>query len=230
MPDLLRSAIVAASLSTTLTLLGCGESAEPPAAKSANRQIEASSLPALGEYTPPLDGGRIEIAGPADWELLPRKSGYVVLFRAASNDDYPMILVKADDSSGPLTSENVAAFASALGPSAQPVAIGDRVGALQSKRGKEPGSIDSVLEQLIFTTVIGERTYALELRARQGRIEECQDMLFAVVAGMRQVAGEPPDSSGEAAPAKTDRKKSLSKSAEKELDELFEVSPGGATD
>ena len=72
MPDLLRSAIVAASLSTTLTLLGCGESAEPPAAKSANRQIEASSLPALGEYTPPLDGGRIEIAGRAYWELLPR--------------------------------------------------------------------------------------------------------------------------------------------------------------
>jgi hypothetical protein len=187
-------------LTAVLALLGCGKSAEPPAAESPIRQIDVDSLPALGEYLPPLDGGRIEIAGPAEWELLPRKGDYVVLFRADSNDDYPMILVKAADSSEPLTGENVVAFASALGGSARPAAVGSRVGALQLKRGKEPGSIDRILEQLIFTTVIGERTYTLELRTRQGRIGECQDMLFAVVAGLRQAGTESADSSGDAIP------------------------------
>jgi hypothetical protein len=142
-----------------------------------------------------------------------------------SNDPYPMILVKAEDSTTePLTSENVVAFASALASdgTAQPVAIGERFGALQLKRGKEPKSVDQILEQLIFTTVLSGRTYELELRTRQDRVAESQDSLFAVVAGMRAAEIAPAESSGDAAATKAEEEKTTTNTSQKELDEIFE--------
>lgn len=232
MPGLLRYAVATGLVTALFLSAGCGKSADKPAVPSPVRQIDTSGLPALGEYMPPLDGGRLEIAGPAGWQLVARTKGYVVRFLGSTDDQYPMILVKAEDSSTePLTADNVAAFASALASdgSAQPAAIGKRFGALQLKRGKEPDTIDRILERLMFTTVLGGRTYVLELRTRQDRVNESQDMLFAVVAGMREVNAEPSaessttedggEASQQVAPAEG---KSPTDGGQKELDELFE--------
>ncbi len=232
MPGLLRSAIIAALLAAMPTFLGCGKKAEPPVEKSPIRQIDTTTLPPLGEYTPPLDGGRIEIAGPKGWELVARTKGYVVRFLGSSDDQYPMILVKAEDATtGPLTTENVVAFAESRAP-AQPAVIGPYTGVLQLKRAKEPNTIDRILERLVFTTVVGERTYSLELRTRQDRLQESQDMLFAAVAGMRKIQAEPSEpaedkTSGETSPEKADEEKADEEKAEKddaqkELEKIFE--------
>jgi len=222
MARLLRSVVLVAALA----LSGCDKGEDVSAApQSPVRQIDTAGLPALGEYSPPLDGGRIEIAGPEGWELAPRLKDYVALFRGGSADQYPLILVKGEDStSGPLTSETVVAFASALAAdgSAQPAAIGDQMGALQWKRAKDPGSIDQVVERLIFTTVMGERSYAVELRTRQGRLEESQNKLFAVIAGIRELGEAPAEASEEAAPEGTEEETAKTDGAQKELEEMFE--------
>ncbi|MHB8899711.1 MAG: hypothetical protein ACYC6Y_13265 [Thermoguttaceae bacterium] len=226
MPGPFRFIAVAGLTGAFLPFLGCGKPARPAAAPPAPvRQAPAASLPALGDYMPPLDDGRIEIAGPAGWELLPRKRDYVVLFKADSPDDYPLILVKAADASGSLTAENAAAFAKTLGPSAEPLVVGKWIGALQSKRGKEPGSINGILEQLLFTTVVGDRAYTFELRTRQGRVAEFQDTLFAVVAGLRQVGADAPAGGGGPAPdqAPPEGPKQGPKTDDKVMKELEEI-------
>ncbi len=152
-------------------------------------------------------------------------SGCVVRFVGSTKDSYPTILVKAEDSSTePLTSENVVPFASTLAAdgSAQPVSIGERFGALQLKRGKEPNTVDQILERLIFTTVLKGRTYELELRTRQDRVAENQDRLFAVVAGMREIDGGVTESSEGAASAEPEDEEATTNAGEKELGEIFE--------
>ncbi len=236
MLGLLRYA-VGVSLSIAVFLaVGCGKPAEPSAPASPVRQVDTSTLPPLGEYTPSLDGGRIEMAGPAGWQLGARTKGYVVRFLGSQDDQYPMILVKAEDSSAaPLTSETVVAFSSALASdgSAQPVVIGKCVGALQVKRGKAPNTIDQILERLIFTTVLGGRKYMLELRTRQDRLSEHEDSLFAVAAGMRPcntatepnaaTAEEDKAASQQRTPKKTDDENpATTVPGQKELDEIFE--------
>jgi hypothetical protein len=142
-----------------------------------------------------------------------------------------MILVKAEDSSAESpTLENVVAYASALASdgSAQPAAIGERIGALQLKRGKEPNTVDRILERLIFTTVLCGRTYVLELRARQDQVGGTQDMLFAVIAGLREIGTTPTETAPEAegtqqgSAGKTEEEKSTTDGSRKELDEIFE--------
>ena len=231
MPGLLRSVVLVAVL---LAFSGCDKPADTAStSKSPIREIDTGGLPALGEYAPPLDSGRIEIAGPEGWELVGRTKGYVVRFVASSDDTYPMILVKAEEASTePLTRESVVAFASGLGAdgTAQPVVIGDRVGVLQLKHGKEPNTIDRILERLIFTTVVGKRTYLMELRTRQDRVSESQDMLFAVVAGMREMGATPAETPEDAAPAKAEGEKAKPaegekakpEGAQKEMKEIFE--------
>lgn len=208
-------------------ILGCGKKAESPVEKSPIRRIDTASLPPLGEYTPPLDGGRIEIAGPKGWKLVVRTKGYVVRFLGGSGDQYPMVLVKAEDArTGPLTAENVVAFAESMAP-AEPAVIGPYTGVLQLKRAKEPNSIDRILERLIFTTVVGKRIYSLEVRTRQDRLQESQDMLFATVAGMRKIEAEPSEPAEEMTPDRTssekpDEKKAKKDDAQKELEKIFE--------
>ncbi|NLS93001.1 MAG: hypothetical protein GXX96_12670 [Planctomycetaceae bacterium] len=226
MPGPFRVAILILPAVLLSFMPGCNEPAEAPSLSSPIRQIDTAGLPALGDYAPPVDGGRLEIAGPDGWQLASRASGYAVRFRAGSDDPYPMILVKVEDSSTQqLTAENVVAFASSLSSdgSAQPTAVGERIGVLQRKRGKDPNTVDQILERLIFTTVLGGRSYAVELRTRQDRIEEHQNTLFAVVAGMRAAnAGSGESADGEVSSERKEAGEEATRDAgQKELEEIF---------
>lgn len=149
-----------------------------------------------------------------------RTADYVVRFVADSGSSYPMILVKGESTTAEaLTEESVITFAAALADgSAQPAKIGEHLGALQLKRGRKPNTIDQILERLIFTTVLGDRTYEFELRTREGQVAENQDALFAVIAGTRPIGDAPPESNEEAAPTDADHEKATTAAGQKELD------------
>lgn len=173
---------------------GCGKPQETAPPGSSIRQIDVATLPALGQYEPPLDGGRIEIAAPAGWRVAPRYGDYVIRFQADAGQQYPMILVTAEDFAGQeLTLDTVGDFARQAAPSgAKPIAIGNRLGALYLKHGKASGSIDQILERLLWTGVLSGRRYTLELRTRQGEIPQYENALLAVAAGVRPLGSSEP--------------------------------------
>lgn len=103
-----------------LALAGCGTSGDraqvPPAAppeEGIKRRL-AEDLPAVGEYLPAHDDGRVEIAGPEGWIQLPNTSKQLVAFAPDKNKAYPRIQVSAADSPlpvlGDLTEENAPQF------------------------------------------------------------------------------------------------------------------------
>lgn len=190
---------------------GCGRSQESPPPGPSIQRIDAAGLPALGEYEPPLDGGRIGIAGPKGWKVAPRYGDYVIRFQVDAEKLYPMILVTAEDFSGEaLTPETIEQFARQPDvKGARPVAIGDRLGSLYLKHGKDPNSIDQILDRLLWTGVLSGRRYTLELRARQGETARYENALFAVAAGLKPLdAGgdEPAGEGSKRGPAKKGEK------------------------
>jgi hypothetical protein len=103
-----------------LMVAGCGTSADQATATSAPpveegiKRRSAEDLPAVAEYLPPLDDGRIEIAGPAGWIQLPGTSKQLVAFAPDKTKAYPRVQVTAADSPlpvlGDLTEENADDF------------------------------------------------------------------------------------------------------------------------
>ena len=170
---------------------GCGKPEQPPPPGASIRRIDVAGLPPLRQYEPPLDSGRVEIAGPAGWRVAPRYGDYVVRFQGSDKELYPMILITAEDyAEEALTTETVARFAQQVAPAgAKPVAIGSRVGAIYLKHGKDPKSIDQVLDRLFWSGVLAGRRYTLELRTRQGQSPQFENLLFAVAAGLKQAGG-----------------------------------------
>ena len=172
--------------------VGCQRTAPPPAAAPRLPEIRRQDLPELGEYMPPLDRERLEVAPPKGWTVSPRTEGYVVRFRESTAEKYPMILLTAEDceAMGNLSQDNVRDFADrtrrqeSLG-TVEPITIGDFTGIVYRKRGKEAKSVDRILERLLLVTVANGRKYTVELRTREGRLDEGKRALFAVAGGIR---------------------------------------------
>jgi hypothetical protein len=92
---------------------GCGGSSPEAAGDLKHREI--ASLPAVGDYLPPIDDGRLAVAPPADWSVLPRGRTYLLGLARGKPTELPRILVNAEEpppeSPEELTEENAAAFA-----------------------------------------------------------------------------------------------------------------------
>ena len=67
-------------------------------AASGLRQRTVDELPPVGDYLPPLDGGKVEVAGPASWNLLPRDSKYLVRFVKACGHEPLVLSISASSS------------------------------------------------------------------------------------------------------------------------------------
>jgi len=103
-----------------VVLGGCWTSTDRAAAPTTTpveegiKRRSAEDLPAVSEYLPPLDDGRVEIAGPAGWIQLPGTSKQLVAFAPDKAQAYPRIQVTAADSPlpvlGDLTEENADQF------------------------------------------------------------------------------------------------------------------------
>ncbi len=182
-------------------LLGCAESDEsqpaPPPPSSVETptqtEVDLGGLPELGDYVSGLDKSRLDVARPEGWVLASRSTGYLVRFLRSDQEQYPMILVTGEDYQGlaDVSSDNVDEFAQQIkaaesisGP-VEPITVGRFVGVSYQKRGKEPRSVNRILERLLVVTVVGGRKYGVELRAREGRIDDAKQCLFAVVNGIR---------------------------------------------
>jgi hypothetical protein len=103
-----------------LAALGCsgGEASGPPAEAPAGiKRRPAAELPKIGDYQPPLDGGRLEAAPPAGWILTGKARTFLMGFSPAKGK-LPRISINAEDppagSPKELTEADAAALAARL--------------------------------------------------------------------------------------------------------------------
>ena len=188
------------------------ESAQPPAAvptTSAVKKVDASGFK-LGDYLPPLDGGRIELASPDGWKPAPRDSKYVVRFvERDSRGGLPRIdvIVEENNLGGftDVTEANVAEFTAAVAKDLEangtavleppiPMVIGSvpcarYVSYLKLKIGAG-GTI--LAERQTLELLHAGRRYKINLLVMPETLLESRDAAYAVCAGIRFPAAAPP--------------------------------------
>lgn len=212
-------------------VVGCGGgSSSKSDSQAAVAKVERSELVGVGEYLPPMDEGRIEVAPPQGWVPAPRGSKFLVRFIPDATTDYPTIIVTADDSDGVknATSANLKKLAAEVKEAesvkqAKPIVIGDKFhGVLYRKLSREKDSVNKIIDRLMVATVVDGRRYTVELRARsEASQRDNQKYLYAVAHGLRfaKAPGEPaaataeepkaeakPAAKAEAEPAKPEAK------------------------
>jgi hypothetical protein len=192
-----------------------GVSATPataPAPSSSGYKVRLTEdLPTVGDALPPLDDGRIEIAGPQGWRTLPRNSReYLVGFVPGQASQLPRIVVTVKDPPAGLedtTEDNAHQLAESLDAGQRsnaklvvpehclPIILGDRTFVRHVRLARMDG--DPVVIQSL-QTVAGGRLYSVELicavNAADGReyassLKEHRDQGYAVAANMKFTAG-----------------------------------------
>ncbi len=163
----------------------------------------------LADYLPPLDDGRIEIAGPKDWQVGARQTGYVVWFhRYKDAQTLPQIRVKVEDAPAEapqdVTKENVEAFAKWLSGHVQkdlktpdelieqvrPLILGDNAFGRYVRLGRYRGA---GAEQHMLVTIRGGRMYTLQELVIAGDLgkPDIRDAAYVVGASMKFTSGAP---------------------------------------
>lgn len=227
----LRIVVWLAATQVCLALAGCGDSGPTPTttpaaqkpAKPTIATISAKEIGTPGDFLPPLDGQRVELAAPKGWVAAARDKKFVAQFTSRSGAAYPRILVTAKDASGSesLTGKNIKAFASkvqdelnqgsvdededaeppseAALPAVKPLRIGDQywVETLRKAHAKK-----TALERWILVTVVGDRQYTVELRAYIGSLNANRPQVLAVAASLRKAVVAP---AGEVTSEKTSK-------------------------
>ncbi len=176
--------------------LGCSKPSAQVSAQGRPDVVNTKELPGLGDYLPPLDRDRIEVAPPEGWHLPPRSSKYVVRVQKSAGVTYPTIIITAEDYDGEgisnVSDDNVEQFAARIAAAAnkdrsavRPVRIGEFVGVTYPKRGRVRTPVTMILELICMETVVAGRKYHIELRSEDGSLENDQPYLFALVGGIR---------------------------------------------
>jgi hypothetical protein len=174
----------------------------------------------VGDYLPPLDEGRIEIAQPEGWEVGARQIGYVAWFhRYKDTQALPHIRITVEitprDAPQDVTRENVEEFAKwltvyvkqDLNPDETliepvvPMMVGDNAVGRYVRKGRYRGAD---VEQHMLVTSQGGRLYTLQqlvMRGDLGKKHDIRDAAYAVVASFKfhPAGGLPPP--GETPPA-----------------------------
>lgn len=203
-----------------LFLPGCGggpDSAEPgkssgPQTADKIKRRPAAELPAVGDYLPPLDDGRIEIAPPAGWKLMPRDARYLTRFVQGKVSELPRITITVWDTplpeikelteanAGQLAAELVAQFTKdkkTVPEPPKPIVLGDTLFLRHVRRAKLASGGNVVVQAL--DTVQGGRIYTVELiadidaaRAEQyeASLMKVRDYGYAVAANLKFRSGE----------------------------------------
>jgi hypothetical protein len=184
---------------------GCRQQADESSAPKRAPAVNSRKLPELGDYLPPLDDGRLEVAPPKGWHVPSASSKYVVRVQKSVRDTYPSVIVTAEDYGGQgvrdVAEENVRDFAAqvaeAVGKKAsavQPRKIGSFMGAAYAKRAKVRQPVTRILDVLYLETVVSGRKYRFELRSEEGSLDKDRPYLYAFVGGTRFLeATSPPE-------------------------------------
>lgn len=188
-------------------LLGCGSPSQPGAAKTQPSVVNPPELPELGDYLPPLDRDRIEVAPPKGWHLPPRSSKYLLRVQKSRRSNYPNIVITAEDYQGEgvvtVSQDNVDKFAdqraAALEKSKSALRlaeIGEFAGIAYGKRVKVRTPVSVILDVACLETVVAGRKYCIELRSEEGSLEKDRPSLFALVGGIKFLSREPKEAPG----------------------------------
>lgn len=220
---------------TLFSVAGCGrENAGGKTGNEAARAIKrrtVQDLPPVGEYLPSLDAGKVEIAPPANWNLIPRGSKWLASFCKGKVSELPRITVDADypppSFADNVTEENVEALADALNKQmaterrkveepCRPIILGDTLFLRHVRLAQGPAVIQSL------QTVRNGRLYTVELIADvnaprheeyEASLTEYRDFGYAVAANMKFAEASP------AAPAETEKAEDAMKPGKAETDE-----------
>lgn len=186
-----------------------GAGASTALAPTELKKVDASGF-TLDGYLPPLDGGRIELAPPADWTPLPRDSEYVVRFYKDSKNGLPRLEVIVEENNvGGLTdlseatvTEFTAAVAKEMEASGVtvieapvPMVIGSVPCArIVSKLKLKIGAGTILVERQTLALLHAGRLYKINLLVEANKLGESKDAAYAVCSGVRFPAAETPDS------------------------------------
>lgn len=212
------------ALACLLTLAaGCGGDGESPERPSAVDQgpagtpvvsdevveVEAEGLP-IGEYLPPLDGGRIELAQPAGWKRFPRKAEYVARFYEEFASSLPRVLVTASDAATTeaATRENLPQLLEQVRQE-----VGQKESLLEAPLPMVIGGRPCVryvlkvtyhnapAERQVLVTVLNGRRYEIDLQIKADTIQQYKTAGYAVAASLRPLDAPPAAPGAEPAPA-----------------------------
>ena len=188
----------------------------------------------IGEYMPPLDGGKLEIAAPKGWDWANPGGDVLVAFKPkdAELNALPRVLLSVADSEFPgiddVTPDNVDTFVRLVADSladqkpkesARSLAVGKHHFARYMLLGKRR---NQVVVQQFLTTVAGGRVYTLRLEVNQPQYDKYKTFLSVIAASMK-FAGEA------AAPSAEPEKPAAEAPAEEpSLEEKPAPSPEGA--
>ena len=184
-------------------LPGCSSSTTspdiPPASPGAALQIkrvDTSQLPALGDYFPPLDEGRLMLASPSEWSWASRREGYLarIFMDKTRRTRLPRIWVTVEnprgEATGQLTEENLVAHARfvqscldtdniKLVEPVRPLIIGTvpcvRYVRATRFRVREEKSQSLTAERQILETIQAGRRYTIDLHVHPGTILRHRD-------------------------------------------------------
>jgi len=197
-------------------LAGCsgggpaGTSGDGVASGKASNTLESKR----GDYMPPLDGGRLEIAAPKGWDWANPGGNALVAFKPkdAEINDLPRVLLSVADSEFPgiddLTAKNKGDFVQQVASSVaeqkpkkavREVTLNGRWFAgyqLLAKRRNQ------VVAQNFLVTVAASRVYTLRLEAYQTQMEQAEAALDVIAASMKFSGGG--ESAGDVGEAATD--------------------------
>ncbi len=180
----------------SLFLGGCSSQGFQPSDRASPRgqaQTEAA-LPPLDEPLPPLDGGRIVVAGPKGWYYPPRSAKYVFRVQKSADRGTPLIALTAEDSMflTSLAPNTASTYIEQLAEEHQKkpesyvqLQLGGRTWVAYRRRGREPGRVGVVYDILAFETVVGGRRYILRLVCDPSELDQWEPYLRAVAAGMQ---------------------------------------------
>lgn len=176
-------------------------SSTPQAAPQDDAVLKRTPNVALGAYLPPLDEGRVEIAPPDGWGVLPRDSAYVTRFYKENRSGLPRIDVQVEaDRYGDLgtaTEQNVQEFAEQVAAELKaegsqplepvlPLLLGDvpcarYVVATRLQMGEK---VVAAERQRLLVLHAG-RLYTIDLLVLAQTLKKDRDAAYAVVAGLR---------------------------------------------
>lgn len=209
-------------------MAGCNDT-QKESVRPEPKGVSTGNLPKLGDYLPPLDQSRVEIAPPAEWHIPPRSSKWIARFQQSDESQYPSIIITAEDCQSIFTvsESNLSEFADQIAAEqsvaeVKPVTIGRFAGVAYQKRGKEKQSIDRILERLFLETVVAGRKYCIELRTREGSLAEGQPYLFAVANGIRFLGAQPAEGKLQKEPAGELEAEAAEKPEKEEIDQLLQ--------
>lgn len=157
----------------------------------------------LDEYMPPLDAGKIELAGPQGFQWTRAGAEYLVGFyrKEYTMNDLPRILVTAEDSPFPIeqvTEANVVQFAKlvkdTLGEkhvavAVQPMILGKNACAVYVEYAKRR---NVVVAREVIKIVAAERLYTIVMEVYEKGFAKYRDAGYAVAASLRVAGGTKP--------------------------------------